>query len=203
MSKKIFYTLFLCTIFFNTNLHAAFWSTKQPPETLVLQLPENKRGQWKEISRSISKEGALVERIPLNQIAKNWSEMIAIEFYPISTITKDKSIDLDTIIDCFKEEVMSGYPIKKVTWNLIEKNASEVIYEWVLYSPYQNIAPQQEIAKLVVTDAGMHRIGVTQKVKKMTSEERAEWLALLQNSTSIMNMEDAKKATHALSTAKP
>lgn len=168
----------------------------QPPaETLVLKLPEDNVVEWKEINRIITESQGLVERIPVNQTKENWSELIAIQYF-------NKYVSsIDNLINALKKETINAYPGNKVTWKILEKNHSDIIYEWILHKPYKNIPAQHEIVRLFLNETGVHRIGFTHKYDEIKPEEKGKWLNLLRESVSILKMDEAQNNIQNLSLA--
>jgi len=177
----------LCTLFIN-GATAEVVEVKHPPSsTIVLKLPDHEN--WKEISRSVSENSGLVERIPNSQSIENWSELICIQYQKNDVF---KSICIENIVNQLRETTLNSHPGNKVSWKILENSANDIIYEWILHKPCQDIPPQHEIARIFLTKSGeMHRIGFTRRNALMTPEERTNWIKLLRESTTIVPWEKA------------
>ena len=109
-----------------------------PPETIVLKSLNNSYAKWKEISRYVTEKEGMIECIPPDQQIANWSELICIQYFDKSSIKNQASTSVHDIVELFRKSTLAAYPGNKVTWNLIEKNKSDVIYEWILHKPFKN-----------------------------------------------------------------
>lgn len=187
MLNKIILSLALCFSF--THCFADIPLESPPKETIILNLPNCKVSDWKEVSRLLVKEAGLIERIPKNQTVDNWNELIAIQYF---TNIEKSPFSLNTIIDTLKKTTINAYPGSQVTWRLIEKNKSDFTYEWILHTPYKDIPIQHEIARGFLIENKYHRIGYTRRYKEMDQTEKNTWLKALKESVAVETMEKAK-----------
>jgi len=167
-------------------------SSPTPLETAILKLPDNSEANWKEISRFLSNKEGSIETIPLNQTIQDWSELICIQYIDTSEWKKNIDPTLDSVLDCVRKETLSSYPEKMVTWNIIEKNQDDVIYEWILHKSYKNNPPQHEISRAFLTKRGLHRVGFTRKNGQMSLEEREKWVNLLKENSSVVSFQEGR-----------
>lgn len=196
MSSKIasIFTILLF-LFSLGSVHSDDFKKVFPSETFLLNLPNNESQNWKEISRYISAKETMVESIPCDQTAENWSELIAFQFFRM----RGEGKSIDDIIYNIRETILSAYPEGKVTWNIIEKNKNDIIYEWALHEQYNNVPPQHEIARGISTEKGLHRIGFTLKNKEMTPDIREKWVKLLRESALVVPLKVAMDTPEGLS----
>ncbi|MBX9744390.1 MAG: hypothetical protein K2X08_04170 [Chlamydiales bacterium] len=174
-------------------------SVMYPSEIAVLTLPEQENGQWKEISRYVTKKKGLVERIPVDQSVKNWKNLICVQFYDRSVFDKKGKKSIEDVIESIRASTISSYPGNKVTWKVLEKNKDALIYEWILHEAYEHVSPQHEVTLAILTKTGFHRIGYTQKNAELTPEERLKWINRLKDSYSIMSVDEVKHMKNGLS----
>ena len=187
-NKFLILVLFIMS-FSNTGFCAEF-TCKMPKETAVLQLPDHSESNWKEIARYVSAKDGVIEVIPLNQNIQNWSELIAVQYG--SSAEWDKAIcDLEYIVEHLRKETLSSYPKGTASWQIIEKDNEGIIYEWSLNEPYNDIPIQHEVARAFLTPSGFHRVGFTRKNNSMSPEERAKWIQILRENTSVVLFHDA------------
>ncbi len=162
---------------------------EHPSETLILKLPDNSEGDWKEITHHVDKTEGIIERIPLNQNTKNWSNLICVQYYDIPTLNRPDD-DIQWILDGLKSTTISSYPDKLATWKIIEKTNKDAIYEWTSY----HNTTQHEVARVILTNTGFHRIGFTKKNGIMSSDERQKWINLLRENTSLVSFQEGVKS---------
>lgn len=168
-----------------------------PKEVVVLKLPKNEL-KWKETLRVISPEYCTVERIPAAQEDKKWSELIGIQVFREAGVNK-RTVSIDRIADAFKQETINRYPGNKVTWTQLRKTKSDLIYEWILHSQFKNTPPQHEIARLFLTDEGIHRIGFTRQHREMSEAERSKWIEIIEEDVSLEILEHAYEMEQTIS----
>jgi|GEM_PF-1767108 len=170
-----------------------------PSQTIVLKAPNSSYADWKEISRHVTEKEGMVEYIPSDQTSVNWSELICIQYFDKSAMKRKASHSIEDAMEFLRESTIAFYPEGKVTWKLIEKNKSDAIYEWILHKSLKNSSVEHEVSRAFLTDTGFHRIGFVRKNKEMGSEEREQYIKLLRNSVSVVNIEGAKVESQALS----
>lgn len=170
-----------------------------PSEVAVLTLPELEDVSWKEISRYVTKNEGLVERIPIDQSVKDWKNLICSQFYDRSVFDKKGKKSIEEVVESIRMSTIASYPGNKITWKILERGKDVLIYEWILHEAYEHIPPQHEVSRVSLTKTGFHRIGYTQKNVAMKSEERQKWINLLKDSYSIVSVDEAKHIKNGLS----
>jgi hypothetical protein len=72
--------------------------------------------------------------------------------------------------------MQANYP--DMIWNTISMSENDVVYEWILPNgiPSKKILPQHEIARLLTTEKGMHRIAYERKTCPIDENERKLWI---------------------------
>lgn len=199
--KKSIKLLIILSMFFNNIAYSISFIDHQPEEMVVLQLSKDSIHNWKEILRFVTDKEGIVELIPLNQKVKNWSELICIEYIGRAILNRQMAISIDDSVDLIKKKTISSYPGNQVSWRIIEKNKSDIIYEWILHKPYKNIPAQHQISRAYLTEKGLHRIGFTRQYNEMTPDERDEWIKLMQKSIFIVSSEEVRNINQGLSLA--
>jgi hypothetical protein len=169
---------------------------RPPSKSIVLKLPNNGHANWKEVARSVTKKEGIVERIPLDQTPQNWSELISIQYSE-----KSKSDSLESILGRMRDRTFATYADKRGTWQVIENNQQDCIYEWILHEPHEDGPPYHEIVRMFTTEFGIHRIGFTRQNAEIDTDEREKWIQLFKKSTSLVSFEDAASASDGLSMA--
>jgi len=177
----------LCTLFVYGETPGLVKVKHPPAKTIVLKLSGYEN--WKEISRSVSENSGMVERIPAGQSIENWSELICIQYQKFDNA---KGLCIEDLVNEFRKNTLNSYPGNKVSWKIIDNSANAIIYEWILHKPYKDIPPQHEIARIFLTKNGeFHRIGFTRQHTVMTEEERNKWIKSLRESTNVVPWEQA------------
>lgn len=167
-----------------------------PKEVAVLRLPKDEPF-WKAIVRQEENDYCLVERIPINQDATKWSQKIGNEIY--REINK-KKVSIDQVADIIKTDLANHYPAgTTITWTILRKNASELLYEYVLNSKLKDIPSCHEIARVFLTNEGMYRVGYTRRFNEMSKNERAKWIEVLERDVFLESLGIAFEMEHAIS----
>lgn len=157
-------------------------------ETAIIKSPNVDYNNWKEISRSLMDTQGLVERIPVDQTVENWSELVAVQYLKLGNVNES----FNDIMEILKKQTLTKYPGSKVSWNVIEENKNDMIYEWILHEPYKKIPLQHEIARAFLTKGTFHRVGFTRTKTPISLQEREEWIKVLKES-SVMSLKEASK----------
>jgi hypothetical protein len=192
MLKKFLFTQIIATTCLVANDDPRKAQKIFPSETFLMEMPQ-KGQKWKDISRYISSIAAQIECIPFDQNEKNWSELIAIQFFRI------RGGCLKDIISEVKETALSSYPGTKVTWNILEEAENEVIYEWTIHEPFLSVPPQYEVAKAMLSPRGFHRIGYTVRNKEVTDQRKAELTKLIRKNTRVVSFSEAERLPETIS----
>lgn len=170
-----------------------------PSETILFTSPEYDFAQWKEISRHVTQKEGVIEYIPSNQHRSNWSDLLCIQYFDRSLITKEASKSVENMIQSIRESTLAAYPGGRVTWKTIATNRADFLYEWILHEPRGKFAPEQEISRAFVTDTGFYRIGFTKRNQARSQEEREKCIRSLRDFVSVVSISVAKKEAQGLS----
>lgn len=164
-------------------------------ETIVLKLPQDSP-KWREVSWMLTAEDLTTERIPENQELTNWTDLIFIYF--CSTVSNE-SISIDRILEKHHQAAIEHYPGKKISWNVIQKNRFDVMYEWTLHTQYKDIPPQHIISRVFLTKNGLNTIALNHRKMEMDQKEREKWIALLSKNITIENVKNVHGSDSTLS----
>ena len=183
----------MCALFSQTIADNS--SPQYPSETIVLKLPDSTRKDWKEAGKFCTQEMALALLIPINQTPENETESITIQY--LMDWKDIKSIE--DAVDIIGESILSLYPKNTTTWKILEKNKTDIIYEWIVHKPYEHFPVQHEISRVFLTEQGFHRISFTHKHSVMSSAEKAKWVKSLRELSSVVSAKEAAAATQGIS----
>ena len=141
-------------------------------ETIEIYIPQQEINEKWKCACSLSSEDAqsLAEWIPKGQNFGNLSEMITVHFFSKNL----ENFNNLSAIDYVKElrlRLDDKYPTG--TWNVIKQSEYDVLYEWRL--PNEN-PPQHEIARVITTNKGMHRVAYEMRVKELDKPTRDLWM---------------------------
>ena len=189
----------LLSLFFNLPLiYSTQFTEDFPLETVILNPQTGTQKGWKEISRSINKNEVMIELIPETQDTRNWSELIAFQYFSKKTIDKAANT-VENIISRLKDTTLTSYPGGKVSWNIVEKSDNDFIYEWKIQEKYKHLPSQYEMARGFLTKKGFHRVGITVRGKQPTPQEKETWLKALRESADVVSLQTATDSFHGLS----
>jgi hypothetical protein len=142
---------------------------------------------WKEISQQCTKKEGFLECIPPDQALENWSEMLSTHYVTRSELDEEKSSSVQNLLDSFRKAKLSSYPGSKVSWQIIEKNEDNAMYEWILHEQHEDIPPQHEIVRMFLTKGFLHRVGFTKRQVQMSPKEREQRLTILKQQTFVVS----------------
>jgi len=165
-----------------------------PKETVLLELPEKGEMNWKEIKRVMNERKVRIEMIPLDQRPGKWSELIGIQFFDRSVWDQKQANTVEAMVERLKTGIITSFRGKQITWNIIDKNEDDILYEWYVTKPNKNDRPEHEIVRAFLTDAGFHKVGFTQIKKKLTPEQREKWIKLLRENVSVVPWKKAEES---------
>lgn len=185
--------LFCCNFCFSAEGFTAPFKkvTYTPSETIALQFDEV--DQWKQISKYTDENDAFVEFVPMDQTKKNWSQLVAIQFFSNSD-TEPPLIEtiVFSILNAFKEERSQN-----VTMKIINKNETDILFEWISID-FQGNPCGYNLAKIFLTKRGSHRIEFIKKGGMLTDKEKEKWIQLFNESTFPCSIKKAQEL-HCLS----
>lgn len=186
MMKNI---LFILT-FLVVHLHASESICEMPKETILFQFPDHSEANWKKIVHHVNAKDGVVEMIPINQSAKNISELITIQY--IGSAIWNKSLcTLEEVLNHMCNEVFATHPKGSVFSQILEKDQEGITYEWI-YQADKNRPFEHEISRAFLTETGFHRIAFVQKNRPITSEEKAKWVELLKENSSVVPFQNER-----------
>lgn len=154
-------------------------------ETLVVNIPEDEVEQkWRRAHAQSTPDGmSVVEYIPNDQTFDNLLELITVQFFAHSACVHKFSSATEFTNNLY-EQLKNKYP--GMIWNILKQSQNDVISEWILsdYSP-----PQHEIARIIWTPKGIHRVAYEKRVPKMDAELRALWLERIETTKLVPSKE--------------
>ena len=189
MKKKIS-VLILSVFLLQFGVTYANESYEPPLETAILKFPDNSEGNWKEITRYVNKVEGVVETIPLDQTLSNWSESICVQYIDVLEGNKKAPHSLANLLKRVRMGSIARHLGNEVTWNILEDNKDDIIYEWILQKPYKDTPAEHEISRAFLTKTGFHRIGFTRRYGQMDPKEREKWIKLLRENVSVIAFEE-------------
>jgi hypothetical protein len=173
---------------------------ENPPETIVIKLPDEEFRGWKELAKSIVGKDGVVEYVPVGQNGENWKEIITIKYNDgLKLPTNSKNIE--AYLNNIRKLIFDRYPKGNISWNTIEVSNDQILYEWVIHEPYKNIRPQHSIHKEIFTNNGQNCAVITQAGGEMSSSDREKWIKVLNESTEVVPFKSAFPIAQAISLA--
>jgi hypothetical protein len=145
------------------------------PEHLSLTMDQTVK--WKKgFEHGGRGQAYIVEFVPEGETVDNWSKMITVQNFTMKDVPNSSTPE--TLMNEVKAKMQSRCP--GVTWNVIQKGESEILYEWRI----ENCSPnpdQHEVAKIM--DGAVNRFVVhyVSKVKMLPEDERTDWIKRLQD----------------------
>lgn len=182
LNKQIifFFTLFTSCVFgsINTNDYLKEEGFKELNESLIIPISDEAlKNKWEFAFSDEGHGGSYVlEFIPKGEKIESWSQLIQIQYFPLSSEMKNK-INAEIFADHFLKALKTHLP--DVTIEKIKNEPNLVLLEWKLPKQYLNENPQNEIATILSTDTGLFRAAYTQKVPDLSQETRNEWIEIL------------------------
>lgn len=122
---------------------------------------------WKFGSGSDRKGQTLVEYVPRDESINNWSKLLTIQFL------EDAQSTPGALMEAARTRMQARCP--NVSWNVIREDTTSVLYEWKISGCSGN-PDQNEIARLLKGNDGVHRIAYVEKTSNITAPEREKWI---------------------------
>lgn len=193
------YALFYCSPIFANDLSPRTISTaplvtpsdsKSPliTEAIVLTLSDDTNMEkWTFAFKSITTEGSVFEWVPEGEKIENWSELLQIQYLPFSFARR--SCTADTLASLIIDDMKSHYP--GVVTEVLQASPESALYEWKVLQKTNAVRrwelplmlhildAQVEIARLITTKKGIHRIAYTKKASELDPHLREEWIKAL------------------------
>lgn len=133
-------------------------------ETMHVPLGQNEEKLWKKGYQNATETGAASTRyIPAGEDIQHWTQLLNIQF-------KDRSLlKATSAVEAMTEEASLN---ENVSYKIHSQTPNDVLFEKIFPTG------ENEIARMVMTTKGLHRIGYVKK-EKLTSRESHDWLAKL------------------------
>lgn len=113
-------------------------------------------------------QGTIVERIPEGETLQTWSRMLTVQFLEGEQRTPAE-------VMAMLEERMQERG-GTLEWSVIHAEPLSVLYEWRL-TEHPVHGDQNELARLLQGNDGIHRLAFAWKGAPLSAEERARWIA--------------------------
>lgn len=147
-------------------------SSQTSYEGIELPIPAQELDtKWKYAYGALNPDGpSIFEWIPAGEDIDHWTQLIQIQFIPLpnSHLTSQEFADL--FIAQLKKE------LPEVEAQILQKLPDGVVLEWKLAKEANGQVPQDEIAKIMISPSGIHRIAFTIKVPSMDESLRKTWI---------------------------
>lgn len=122
---------------------------------------------WKLGHGSDRRGRTIAEYVPHYESINNWSKLLTIQF-----LEGERSPPL-AVMERLRSRIQTRCP--GAFWSIIRQEPSSVLYEWKISGCPGN-PDQNEIARLLRGNDGVHRIAYVEKVPNMTAAERDKWI---------------------------
>lgn len=155
-----------------------------PCETACIQL-EGAEREWRELSRSVTKEKGLVTLVQCDLLDESVMELISIEYCDVSAMQGVEGFSFDLLIEAYNETIDKNSNV--ISKKCIGKTRNEFVEEVLLKDVDGLII--HEINRCVLTDSTFHRVHYSSKA--MNPEKRTKWLNILTEHTSIVPYKEA------------
>lgn len=140
------------------------------PESLVLE--DNLDG-WELGNRTrVPGIGFLQEMIPEGEAMENWSKLVSVEFLD------NQQVDIEEFARNLAE--LRKEQCAERTFELLETDAYNAYYTFSSLDCPQ-MARYSEISRLIMGEAGIHRVSFATRERPLTGEERQHWLSVLRS----------------------
>jgi hypothetical protein len=187
MSRRHFLQTILCSsllcssISLFAEIDIGVWLKQQQTdnkfeEKISIPIPDEETKKWQLTYTAVQPDGQYVlEWVPTNESAENSKELLQVQFFPKDIQNRNAAEFASTFIKIIKER----FP--DITVNIISQKDDDTIFEWSLPKNENGEVAQYEIARIISTPKGVHRIAFTYKTVQMSNEVRDQWLNWLTN----------------------
>lgn len=127
---------------------------------------------WKLGYGSDRRGRTIAEYVPHHESIDNWSRLLTIQF-----LEGERSSPL-AVMERLRSRIQTRCP--GASWSVIRQETSSVLYEWKISGCPGN-PDQNEIARLLRGNDGVHRIAYVEKVLNMATAERDKWVNAFSN----------------------
>jgi hypothetical protein len=129
--------------------------------------------KWKEVSSISNARERSADYIPENETADRWTEMVSIQI----SFAADKKKSLEDLTK-LQETRLRNICTGTVTWNIISRGDTDLLYEWKLEKDH--LRPnEQRIVRLIRGENGIHILRYATRKVPMPDAQRARWIELL------------------------
>jgi hypothetical protein len=129
--------------------------------------------KWKSVSRVSNAQQRAVDYVPENETANQWTEMVSTQ--AMFGLDKKRSLEEWTKL---QETKLRNTSTGTVTWNIISRGDTDLLYEWKLEKDH--LRPnEQRIVRLIRGADGIHVLRYTTRKVPMTEAQRTQWIELL------------------------
>jgi hypothetical protein len=142
---------------------------------------DDQNNKWKVGYYDVKKGSpTLIEWIPSQEDIAKWSQLIQFQFFSFENNSLNP-FNAEQFTQNFFKILKEQFP--NIQTKIIEQSDNSVLLEWNLPSESNGEPPQIEIARIISTKNGLHRIAFTIKGTTIDSKTKEEWINRLKNIT--------------------
>lgn len=129
--------------------------------------------KWKKVSAISNARERSVDYIPESEATDRWTEMVSTQISFVAD--KQKSLeDLTKLQETRLRNICTG----TVTWNIISRGDTDLLYEWKLEKDH--LRPnEQRLVRLIRGKEGIHILRYATRKVPLPEAQRAQWIELL------------------------
>jgi hypothetical protein len=129
--------------------------------------------------------GTIREFLPPNENIESWRHLLTIQFF------EGERRSPETMVDALHQLALAhGGTLQ---WQVLERDADSVTYEWSLVDckkPGAEYQDQAEVARMLRGNDGLHRVAYTERARQMDSAARDKFLKAI---AEAIVMKDGKR----------
>lgn len=146
-------------------------------EGVVIPFPDEElKKDWKLAFSSTPPGGsALFEWIPVDDDINHWHQLVQVQYFAFT----DHVPVVEEFVKKFLEILKKNFP--EANAEILQQSKDAVTFEWSIPNMSQGEVPQIEIARVISTKNGIHRIAYTKKGIVLDAKEKELWLKRLNN----------------------
>jgi len=137
----------------------------------TVYVPSDPSG-WKFGAGSDRLNQTIAEFVPSNESIDNWTRLLTIQF-----LEGEKRSPV-TLMEDLKSRMQARCPGSY--WGVISQDSLSTLYEWKITGCSDN-PDQNEIARLLKGNDGLHRIAYTEKTRAMDAASRDKWITIFKD----------------------
>lgn len=139
------------------------------------------KNKWKVGFYDVKKGSpTLIEWVPANEDISKWSQLIQFQFFSFENNGLNP-FNAEQFTQNFFKILKEQFP--NIQTKIVEQSDNSVLLEWNLPSESNGEPPQIELARIISTKNGLHRIAFTIKGTTIDSKTKEEWINRLKNIT--------------------